>query len=107
MANSKYSDETKEQIVKKCREIGNTALVARRHNISKHTVYSWVKKAKETGSVRSLPKDEKKKMKEIENRLDKMSDENDKLKKIIAEKELELAILRELRDQVNPEFRLH
>ncbi|TDP06517.1 transposase, partial [Halanaerobium congolense] len=58
MANRKYSDETKEQIVKECREIGNTALVARRHNISKHTVYSWVKKAKETGSVRSLPKDE-------------------------------------------------
>jgi len=44
----------------------------------------------------------KKKMKEIENRLDKMSNENDKLKKIVAEKELELAILRELRDEVNP-----
>jgi hypothetical protein len=41
-------------------------------------------------------------MKEIENRLNKMSDENDKLKKIVAEKELELAILRELRDEVNP-----
>jgi transposase-like protein len=38
MANRKYSDETKEQIVKECREIGNTSLVARRHNISKHTV---------------------------------------------------------------------
>ena len=46
MAKRKYSDETKEQIVKECREIGNTALVARRHNISKHTVYSWVKKLK-------------------------------------------------------------
>jgi hypothetical protein len=41
-------------------------------------------------------------MKEIENRLKKMSGENDKLKKIVAEKELELAILRELRDEVNP-----
>jgi hypothetical protein len=29
-------------------------------------------------------------MKEIENRLDKMSDENDKLKKIVAEKELDI-----------------
>jgi len=102
MAKRKYSNETKEQIVKECREIGNTALVARRHNISKHTVYSWVKKAKETGSVKSLPKDEKKKMKEIKNRLKKMSGENDQLKKIVAEKELELAILRELKDEVNP-----
>jgi tyrosine-protein phosphatase YwqE len=33
-------------------------------------------------------------MKEIENRLDKISNENDKLKKIVAEKELVLAILR-------------
>jgi len=33
-------------------------------------------------------------MKEIENRLDKMNDENDKFQKIVAEKELELAILR-------------
>jgi len=78
IAKRKYSDETKEQIVKECCEIGNTALEARRHNISKHTVYSGVKKAKETGSVKSFPKDEKKKMKEIENRLDKMSDENNK-----------------------------
>jgi transposase-like protein len=61
MAKRKYSDETKEQIVKECREIGNTALAARRHNISKHTVYSWVKKVKKTGSVRSLPKDKKRK----------------------------------------------
>ena len=103
MANRKYTDETKEQIVKECREIGNTALVSRRHNISKHTVYSWIKKAKETGSVKSLPKDQKKKMKEIKNRLKKMSSENDKLKKIVAEKELELLILRELRDEVNPQ----
>ena len=59
MAKRKYSDETKEQIVKECHEIGNTALVARQHNISKHTVYSWIKKAKKTGSFISLPKDKK------------------------------------------------
>jgi len=64
---------------------------------------SWVNKAKKTGSVKSLPKDEKKKIKEIEDRLNKMSNENDELKKLVAEKELELAILRELRDEVNPQ----
>jgi transposase len=60
----KYTDEIKEQVVKECREIGNTSLVARRHGIAKGTVYSWVKKAKENGSVKSLPKDSKKKIKE-------------------------------------------
>jgi hypothetical protein len=42
-------------------------------------------------------------MKEIENRLDKMSNENDKLKKIVAEKELELAILRECEMKQTPD----
>ena len=64
---------------------------------------SWVNKAKKTGSVKSLPKDEKNRIKEIEDRLNKMSNENDELKKLVAEKELELAILRELRDVVNPQ----
>lgn len=75
MANRKYSDELKEQVVKEYREIGNVALVARRHDISKNTV---------------------------KNRLKKVSIENDQLKKLLAEKELEIAILRVLRDSVNP-----
>ena len=103
MAKSKYSDELKEQIVKECRQVDNVALVARRHEISKSTVYSWVKKARKTGSVKSLPKDQKKKMKETSKRLEKVSSENDQLKKLLAEKELELAILRDLRDQSDPQ----
>lgn len=103
MPRKQYSDEFKEQIIKECREVGNAALVARRHEISKNTVYSWLKKARKTGSVKSLPKDEKKKLKETSKRLKKVSSENDQLKKLLAEKELELAILRDLRDQSDPQ----
>ena len=103
MTRNQYSDEFKEQIVKECRQVDNVALVARRHEISKSTVYSWVKKARKTGSVKSLPKDQKKKMKETSKRLEKVSSENDQLKKLLAEKELELAILRDLRDQSDPQ----
>lgn len=103
MPRNQYSDEFKEQIVKECRQVDNTALVARRHEISKSTVYSWIKKARKTGSVKSLPKDEKKKLKETSQRLEKVSSENDQLKKLLAEKELELAILRDLRDQSDPQ----
>jgi len=39
---------------------------------------------------------------EPEKRLEEVSSENDQLKRIVAEKELELAILRELRDKTNP-----
>ena len=35
-----YSDEFKEQTIKECREIGNTALVTRRHEIAKNTAYT-------------------------------------------------------------------
>ena len=102
MKKKKYTDELKEQVVKECREIGNTALVSRRHGMAKGAVYTWVKKAKENGSVKSLPKDSKKKIKEVKKRLNKLSTENDQLKKILAEKELRLAFLRDLRDESNP-----
>jgi len=103
MGKQKYSDELKQQIIKECREIGNTALVARRHNISKNTVYTWLKKARENGSVKSLSKDKEKQLKEFKKRISKLSSENDQLKRILAEKELELAILRDLRDEVDPQ----
>lgn len=103
MPRNQYSDEFKEQIVKECRQVDNVALVARRHEISKSTVYAWVRKARKNGSVKSLPKDQKKKLKETSKRLEKVSSENDQLKKILAEKELELAILRDLRDQSDPQ----
>ena len=103
MGKQKYSDELKQQIIKECREIGNTALVSRRHNISKNTVYTWLKKDRENGSVKSLPKDKEKQLKEFKKRTSKLSSENDQLKRILAEKELELAILRDLRDEVDPQ----
>ena len=103
MAKNQYSDELKKQVVEECRQIDNISLVARRHEISKSTVYSWVRKARKTGSVKSLPKEQKKKLKEAKKRLNKLGNENDQLKKLLAEKELELAILRDLRDQSNPQ----
>mgnify|MGYP006293391515 CR=1 FL=1 len=103
MGKRTYSDELKQQIIKECREIGNTALVARRHNISSNTVYTWLKKAKENGSIKSLPEDKEKQLKEFKKRTSKLSSENDQLKRILAEKELELAVLRDLRDQMDPQ----
>jgi predicted RNase H-like nuclease (RuvC/YqgF family) len=55
------------------------------------------------GSTEPLPRDEQKRLKEVEKRLGKLSQENDQLKRLVAEKELELAILRDLRDSVNPQ----
>jgi cell shape-determining protein MreC len=49
-----------------------------------------------------LPRNEAKRLSEIEKRLESTSKENTTLKRLLGEKELELAVLRELRDTANP-----
>jgi len=54
------------------------------------------------GSVSALPKAKVMRLKELEERLKQVSIENERLKRLLAEKELELPILRELKERVNP-----
>ncbi len=103
MTKKQYSEEFKEQIIKECQEVGNVAIVARRHDVSPTTIYTWVRKTKKLGSVVPLPRNETKRIHEIENRLENISKENNTLKKLLGEKELELAVLRDLRDKTNPQ----
>ncbi len=98
-----YTEEFKEKVLKECQEIGNVALVARRYEISENTIYGWQRRARKNGSTRQLPQNQIKKAKEMAKRLEKTSTENYQLKKLLAEKELELAILRELRDTADPQ----
>jgi len=72
-----FTTEFKAQIVKEAKEVGNIAAVARKHDISSKNIYNWVNSANK-----------------------KISDpdraENKKLKKKLAEAELELMILKDL-----------
>ena len=97
-----YSQELKEQVINECREVGNIALVARRHEVSRFTVYSWMRAGRKNGCVKPLPKARDPRVRELEKRLEAVSTENDRLKRLVAEKELELAILKELTTKVNP-----
>jgi transposase len=96
------TQEFKEQILRESQEVGNVSLVARRHNISPNTIHTWRRKAKKIGSTKPLPADEAKRIKELEARLAKISTENDRLKRIVAEKELQITIMEEVRDLKNP-----
>ncbi len=98
-----YPEELKEQVLKECQELGNTALVARRYEISKNTIYAWQRRTRKNGSTKQLSRNQTTKTNEIAKRLEKTSTENYQLKKLLAEKELELAILRELRDKADPQ----
>ncbi|MBC7131140.1 hypothetical protein H5T51_08025 [Candidatus Bathyarchaeota archaeon] len=52
--------------------------------------------------MKSLPKTKDNRYKAIEKQLKEVSTENDRLKRLLADKELELAILKELMDCKNP-----
>ncbi len=102
MQSKQYSDEFKEMLIKECQETGNVALVARRHEISSNTIHSWLHKKRNNGQTKVLPKAKDDRLKAIEKQLKEVSTQNDSLKRLLADKELELAILRELRDKKNP-----
>lgn len=93
--------EFKEQIVKECLEVGNVSLVCRRHELPPSTVYGWMRKQKATDSSETLPKDTRGMMSDIFSQIGRLSSENTILKKVVAEKEIEMAILRELLEKAN------
>ncbi len=101
--NRQYTDELKEKIVQECQEVGNVGVVARRHDISANTIHTWIKKYRERGTAKSMKKQSVTNTdQQTAQQLQKVSTENDRLKRLVAEKELELAVLRELRDRTNP-----
>ena len=72
-----FTPEFKAQIVKESKEVGNIAMVARKHDISDKNIYNWVKSANLKLANPSLS-------------------ENKKLKKELSEAKLELLILKDL-----------
>ena len=101
MKTKRYDQEFKEQIIRECQEVGNAALQPG-VMASPNTVHNWLKASRKKWLCCPLPKNKEQRLREAERRLEELSQENDRLKRIVAEKELELAILKELRDLANP-----
>lgn len=95
MQRRKHSEEFKRQVIQEAMETGNKALVARRHQLSPNLVHRWMKVSQEDndfsikGTVSPLE------AKQLE-------EENDQLKKLLGEKDLEIAILRDVLKKKNP-----
>lgn len=99
----RYDKEFKEQVLREVEEIGSVPPVAKRHGISDKTIYVWIKKAKhgdwqETPDSAMLTKSYVPSPQEYK----ALESENDKLKQILGDKDLEIAILRDLLKKTNP-----
>lgn len=103
MTRKKYSVDFKQQVIQEALETGNFSVVARRHDLSASMVSRWVREHKKgkhqpgNGNTRSsINIDHVTK----ENQL--LFRENEQLKKLLGDKDLEIAILRDLIKKKNP-----
>jgi transposase-like protein len=91
----RYSAEFKNKIIKEVKETGNASLVARKHDLVAGTVTRWVRDSKKNNSATNSDKYN------INKDDSDLVKENDRLKKLLGEKDLELAILRDLLKKTN------
>ncbi|KZE47772.1 transposase [Brevibacillus parabrevis] len=106
MQRKRYPIEFKQQLVQESQEAGNASQVARRHGIDVKMLYRWIRDSKHA-DWHNTPAEAKAvtsytpspgEFRELET-------ENDKLKKLLGEKDLEIAILHDLVKKVNPAYR--
>ncbi|EGL81411.1 transposase IS3/IS911 family protein [Caldalkalibacillus thermarum TA2.A1] len=96
MKRQRHSVEFKIQVVKEALEAGNKAAVARRYDIHPNLVHRWTKEYQDGKfgdvDITAIPTLDAK----------ALSQENEQLKKLLGEKDLEIAILRDLLKKKNP-----
>lgn len=96
MTRTRHSKEFKIQVVKEAMEIGKTSIVARRYDLNANMVTRWVREYKDGkyGGVdmATVP--------DINSR--ELANENGQLKRLLGEKDLEIAVLRDLVKKHNP-----
>ena len=96
MKRIKHSNDFKLQVIKEAQETGKITLVARRYELNPNMVSRWIREYKDGkfGDVDVA----------VQTDLDskELSKENEKLKILLGEKDLEIAILRDLIKKKNP-----
>ncbi|HBF36718.1 MAG TPA: transposase [Firmicutes bacterium] len=86
MQRRRFTEEIKQQVVREAKETHNSALVARNHDLSPSQVAKWVRET-DFPMPKGIPLTKESK---------ELAKENIMLKKLLAEKELQNAILQDL-----------
>lgn len=103
MQRKKYPQEFKKQVVKESLEVGNAAIVARKHDLSANMVSRWVREHKNQSNIGFSPVHGNGSYNQSAKALES---ENEHLKKLLGEKDLEIAILRDLVKKTTPQFKI-
>lgn len=76
---TKYTKQEKQQILEEVKNTKNIVVVAKKHNIPATTIHTWLHKIRHSSTVKN-----------------DLSTENKQLKKTLADKDLEISVLKEL-----------
>ena len=109
MKSKRFTQDIKNEILKEVNEVGNVSLVARNHEIPRSTMFTWISKAKKLNKeVKTRPgrKSLIKGTKHLEQEITEVTKENDTLNKLLGEKDLEIAILKDLIKKQNPQLKI-
>ncbi len=87
--------------MKECLEADSVSLVCRRYRLPSSNVHGSVRKHKATDSSETLPRDTRDILSHMFSQIRHLSGENAILKKVVAEKEIQMAILRKLIEKAN------
>jgi len=105
MKSKRYPKEFKDQLIQEAQEIGNVLQVAKRHEISPKTLYGWLSQSKHKAWQHTNGEAKKTAVyMPSHQEFKQLEKENDKLKKLLGEKDLEIAIMRDLIKKKNPGF---
>lgn len=105
MKRKRYPQNFKEQLVKEAQEAGNALSVAKRHGISEKSLYRWIQESKYK-SWKEADGNAKKVATYIPSPQEfrQIEKENNTLKKLLGEKDLEISILRDLVKKTRPGY---
>jgi len=106
MKRNRYTVEFKQQVVREVQEVGNAAQVARRYDLNPPLIYRWMSESKHRKWFEAGP--EAKRVQAYTptpREFESLEHENDKLKKLLGEKDLEIEILRDLLKKRDPAYR--
>jgi len=102
MTRTQYPPEFKLRVAREAAEVGNASEVARRYEVHPTMVSRWLRAYRRDGETAFDPQARRKKMPRSSDpsanaaRVRDVERENEHLKKLLGEKDLEIAILRDL-----------